>query len=133
MHRFSQARLSVRSPRHAGQSMTAVWLLIGLALGTVSVAFAARARIQSLAAEAARSVELDRELVRVRGELEHERALAEQRLTTLKEAQDQLSTSFKALSAEALQASMGQLAEMAQAQLKAVQAEAKGDLDKRQQ
>ena len=41
--------------------------------------------------------------------------------------------SFKALSAEALQASIEQLTELNRAQLKAVQAEAKGDLDKRQQ
>ena len=44
-----------------------------------------------------------------------------------------MSDSFKALSAEALAASMTHLTEMAQAQLKTAQAEAKGDLDKRQQ
>lgn len=45
----------------------------------------------------------------------------------------QLSDTFKALSAEALQASMAQLADMASAQLRTAQAEAKGDLEKRQQ
>ena len=57
----------------------------------------------------------------------------QERLATLKDAQERLSDSFKALSAEALQASMAQLAELAHAQLQAAQAEAKGDLDKRQQ
>jgi DNA recombination protein RmuC len=111
--------------------MTPVWLLIGLVIGAAAAALAARARIRSLATLAERAAELDRELVRARAELERERALSEQRLATLKEAQDQLSASFKALSAEALQASMNQLAELARAQLKAAQAEAKGDLDKR--
>jgi DNA recombination protein RmuC len=44
-----------------------------------------------------------------------------------------LSASFKALSAEALQSSMNQLSELARAQLRAVQVEAKGDLDQRKQ
>jgi DNA recombination protein RmuC len=43
-----------------------------------------------------------------------------------------MSLSFKALSGEALQTSVVQLTELASAQLKAAQAEAKGDLDKRQ-
>jgi len=113
--------------------MTAAWLLIGLVLGAAAVALLARARIRALGRQAARAVELERELDRARSELRHERALAEQRLATLKEAQDQLSASFKALSTEALQASMGQLAELARAQLQAAQAEAKGDFEKRQQ
>ncbi len=48
-------------------------------------------------------------------------------------ARQQLSDTFKALSAEALQSSMGQLAEIANAQLRTAQAEAKGDLEKRQE
>ena len=112
--------------------MTAVWLLIGLVVGALAVALAARARLRALTAEAARAGELERDLVRARADLEHERALAEQRLATIRDAQEQLSASFKALSAEALQASMAQLAELAQAQLKAAQVEAKGDLEKRQ-
>jgi DNA recombination protein RmuC len=42
-----------------------------------------------------------------------------------------LSASFKALSSEALQSQMAQLSELSRAQLRAVQAEAKGDLDQR--
>jgi DNA recombination protein RmuC len=112
--------------------MTALWLLIGIVIGALAVALAARARLRALTAEACRAGELERDLVRAHADLEHERALAEQRLATIRGAQEQLSASFKALSAEALQSSMAQLAELAQAQLKAAQAEAKGDLEKRQ-
>jgi DNA recombination protein RmuC len=48
-------------------------------------------------------------------------------------AGERLSETFKALSAEALQASTSQLAELAKAQLEAAQAEARGDLSRRQQ
>jgi len=113
--------------------MTALWLLIGLMLGAGLVAVAARARLRSLAVQAARAGELEHELIKARADLDHERSLAQERLQTLSEAQGRLSESFKALSAEALQASMAQLAEMARAQLQTAQVEAKGDLDKRQQ
>ena len=99
-----------------GDPMQATWLIIGLALGAVAAALLLWPR-----------------LVRARSDLEHERARSEERLTTVRDAQERLSTSFKALSAEALQSSMVQLAELAKAQLKTAQAEAKGDLDKRTQ
>ena len=44
-----------------------------------------------------------------------------------------MSASFKALSADALQSNMAQLAELSRAQLQAAHAEASGDLEKRQQ
>src|SRR5205085_2935121 len=113
--------------------MTAVWLLIGLVLGAGAVLGALRTRLRALALEAVRAGELERDLVRARSDLEHERALATERLATLTDAQERLGASFKALSAEALQSSMGQLAELARAQLQAAQAEAKGDLDQRRQ
>jgi DNA recombination protein RmuC len=113
--------------------MTALWLLVGLVAGAAAVLAAVRPRLRSLGGEAARVAPLERELVQARADLDHERAMAEERLATLRDAQERLSTSFKALSAEALQSSMAQLTELAQAQLKAVQVEAKGDLDKRQQ
>lgn len=97
-------------------SMPAVWILIGAVLGAGLAALALWPR-----------------LVRAQADLSHERTLSEQRLATLRDAQEQLSQSFKALSAEALQASMAQLSELAKAQLTAAQAEAKGDLDKRHQ
>jgi DNA recombination protein RmuC len=112
--------------------MTALWLLIGLLVGAAAVALALRARLRSLTAEAARVGELERQLVRAQSDLEHERSRAEERLATVKDAQERLSLSFKALSGEALQTSVAQLTELASAQLKAAQAEAKGDLDKRQ-
>jgi DNA recombination protein RmuC len=113
--------------------MAALWLLIGLIIGAAVVAVALRARLRSLANEAGRAAELDRELIKARADLDHERSLAQERLQTLGDAQARLSDSFKALSAEALQSSMTQLAEMARAQFQAAQVEAKGDLDKRQQ
>jgi DNA recombination protein RmuC len=113
--------------------MNALWLLVGLVSGAGVVLLALRARLRGLAREAARAIELERELIKASAALEHERALAQERLQTLSSAQERLSESFKALSADALQASIKQLSEMANAQLRAVQVQAKGDLDKRQQ
>jgi DNA recombination protein RmuC len=112
--------------------MQAFWLLIGLLAGAAAVLVTVRPRLRSLSLEASRAVELERELVRARADVEHERAVAAERLAAVNDAQERLSASFKALSADALQASMTRLSELAQAQLRTVQAEAKGDLDKRQ-
>ncbi len=62
--------------------MNALWLLIGLLAGAGLAWLVMRARV------------------------EHERALGQERLAAVNDAQERLSTSFKALSAEALQASM---------------------------
>jgi DNA recombination protein RmuC len=113
--------------------MNALWMLLGLALGAAAVALALRGRLRLLAGEAGRAGELERELVRARADLEHERARGEERLATVNDAQERLSASFKVLSAEALQASIAQLTAMAKAQLGTAHAEAKGDLEKRQQ
>jgi DNA recombination protein RmuC len=113
--------------------MNALWLLIGIACGAGAVLALVRGRLRALAGETARAVELERELVRVGAALEHERALAGERLQTLRDAQEQLAASFKTLSADAVQAGMARLSEMARQQLAAVQAEAKGDLERRQQ
>ena len=72
-------------------------------------------------------------LVRAQADLEHERSRPQERLVTLGDAQERLSDSFKALSAEALQSSLAQLAELSKAQLQTAQEQAKGDLDKRHQ
>jgi DNA recombination protein RmuC len=119
--------------------MNAVWLLIGLIAGAAIALLAAGARLRALATEAARASglerragELERELVRAQADLEHERALAQERLQTLSDAQGRMSESFKALSAEALQASINQLAELARAQERTEHERAKGELDKRQ-
>jgi DNA recombination protein RmuC len=113
--------------------MSAVYLLVGLVLGAAAVALIMRARVRTLGEEAGRAGELERELIEAQADLRHERALSQERLATLSDAQARMSESFKALSAEALQSSMAQLTELARAQLGAAQAEAKGDLEKRQQ
>jgi DNA recombination protein RmuC len=108
-------------------------MLIGLCLGAGAVLLFVRGRLRALGVEAARAGELERELVRTRADLQHEQARAEERLATVNDAQERLSASFKALSAEALQSSMAQLSQLARAQLDAAQAEAKGDLEQRRQ
>ena len=113
--------------------MNALWLALGVIIGAGMITVALRPRLRSLSADAARGIELERELVKARSDLEHERERAGERLATVTDAQERLSASFKVLSAEALQSSMTQLTQMAQAQLRTVQTEAKGDLDKRQQ
>jgi DNA recombination protein RmuC len=113
--------------------MNALWLLIGVLAGAGAVLAAVRPRLRSLSAEAAHAGELERELVRAHSALEHERALAQERLATLTNAQEQLSASFKALSADALKSSIDQLTELNRAQLNAARAEARGDLDTRRQ
>ena len=89
--------------------MNALWLLIGLLAGAALAWLVMRSRV------------------------EHERALGQERLAAVRDAEGRHSTSFKALSAEALQASMSQLTELARGQLQAANAEAKGDLDQRRQ
>ena len=84
-----------------------------------------------LAGAAAAVAALWPRLIRARSDLQHERERAEERLAAVNDAQERLSDSFKALSAEALQSSMAQLSELTRVQLRAAQAEAKGDLDKR--
>jgi DNA recombination protein RmuC len=111
--------------------MNALWLLIGLFAGAGLVLALLRARLRGLSAEAARAGEFERDLIRAHADLEHERSLSQERLATVNDAQERLSASFKALSAEALQASVAHLSEVARTQLSAAQSEAKGDLDKR--
>jgi DNA recombination protein RmuC len=113
--------------------MTGLWLLVGLIVGAGVVLVALRPRMRSLSREAAHAGELERELVRARADLEHERQLAQERLATLADAQERLSASFKALSADALKSSIDQLTELNRAQLGAARAEARGDLDTRRQ
>lgn len=118
--------------------MDVIWLIVGLAAGALAVWALLSGRLREATRDGRRAdaagervVVLERELVLARAELEHERALSQERLATVRDAQERLSESFKALSADALQASMAQLAEIAGAQLRAAQAQAKGELDKR--
>ncbi len=112
--------------------MDALWLLIGVLAGAAVAVALLLPRLRALAAQAAHAGECERELVRVRSNLEHEQARSQERLAEWDQAQERLSASFKALSAEALQASMTQLAELSRAQLDASQEKAKGDLERRQ-
>jgi DNA recombination protein RmuC len=100
-------------------------------LGSGLTVLILRARLRALSDASIRSVELERELVGARADLEHERERAAERLATVHDAQERLTDTFKALSAEALQASQSQLVELARAQLAAAQAEGKGELEKR--
>ena len=113
--------------------MIALWLALGVLIGAGVIAAALRPRLRVGVEAGQRAAELDRELVRAHADLEHERALAQERLQTVTEAQERMSASFKALSAEALHANTAQLAELSRAQLQAAHAEASGDLEKRQQ
>ena len=113
--------------------MNALWLALGVIIGAAIVVLALRPRLRALTAEAGRAGDLERGLVKAGADLDHERSLSAERLATVSDAQERLSASFKVLSAEALQSSMSQLTELARAQLQAVQTEARGDLDKRQQ
>jgi DNA recombination protein RmuC len=112
--------------------MNMIWLAIGVLIGAGAAAAALRPRLRAGMQGIERAGVLDRELVRARADLDHERARAQERLETVNEAQARLSAAFKALSAEALQSSMAQLAELSRAQLQAAQAQATGDLEKRQ-
>jgi DNA recombination protein RmuC len=55
-----------------------------------------------------------------------------ERIRALRESQVQMADSFKVMSAEALDASVRQLAELAKSQLQSTQAETRGELEKRQ-
>jgi DNA recombination protein RmuC len=113
--------------------MNALWLALGVVIGAGVLAAALRPRLRALTLEVSRAGELERHLVKTRADLDHERERGAERLATISDAQDRLSASFKALSAEALQSSMSQLTAMARAQLETAQTEGRGDLDKRQQ
>ena len=84
--------------------MSAIWLVVGVIVGAVVTALIMRERIRAL-----------------RENQEH-----------MRQSQVQMSDSFKAMSAEALDASVRQLTELARTQLQSTQSEAKGELEKRQ-
>ena len=84
--------------------MSALWLVVGLIVGAVVTALIMRERIRAL----------------------------QQSEAQLRDNQAQMSDSFKALSVEALDSSVRQLTELARTQMQSSQAEAKGELEKRQ-
>jgi DNA recombination protein RmuC len=85
--------------------MEIVFLIVGVIVGAAAVALVLWPR-----------------LVKAQADLNHEQ-----------QAQERLPEMFKALSTDALRASIEQLSELNRAQLTAVNAEARGDLDKRRQ
>jgi DNA recombination protein RmuC len=64
--------------------------------------------------------------------LEQERKAAQEKLAVLKDAQDRLSDTFKALSSEALKSNNQSFLDLAKSNLEKFQQEAKGDLEARQ-
>jgi DNA recombination protein RmuC len=85
--------------------MSAIWLIVGIMVGAAVTALIMRERIRTL------------------------RDAQDQ----MSVAHDRMSDSFKALSAETVQRSMEQLTRLAKSELGTAQAEAKGELEKRQQ
>ncbi len=106
--------------------MSIVFLIVGLIVGAAAAGLWGHGRVHAL------SLQLEAAVARAERDVEHERALAEQRLQAVTVAQEQLTTSFKALSAEALEANMRQVVELARSQLGAAHTAAKGELEKRQ-
>ncbi len=80
-----------------------------------------------------RAQKFERLAIEYRTRLEAERLSAEEKLTLLKQNQQQLQQAFKALSAEALDANNRSFLDLAQTKMAQFQSEAKGDLSNRQQ
>lgn len=106
--------------------MSILFLIIGLCVGAAAAGLWGHGRVHAL------SLQITSGRAQAERDVAHERALAEQRLAAVTVAQEQLTTSFRALSAEALEANMKQVVELARTQLGAAQTVAKGELEKRQ-
>lgn len=79
------------------------------------------------------NAELKTENARLKAELEAERGMLTEKLGVLNQAQEQLSSAFRALSAQALQANNQSFLDLAAQTLGKFQQGAQGDLEKRQQ
>jgi DNA recombination protein RmuC len=79
------------------------------------------------------NAELKAENARLKAELEAERAMLTEKLGVLNQAQEQLASAFRALSAQALQANNQSFLDLAAQALGKFQQGAQGDLEKRQQ
>jgi DNA recombination protein RmuC len=106
--------------------MSIIFLIVGLVVGAAAAGLWGHGRVNAL------SLQLQSGRAQADRDVAHERALAEQRLAAVTIAQDQLATSFRALSAEALEANMKQVVEFARTQLGAAHTAASGELEKRQ-
>jgi DNA recombination protein RmuC len=76
--------------------------------------------------------ELRQEMIKLESDLEHERALATEKLAAVQHANEQLSQSFKALSADALKDASAQFLELAKANFGEFQSTTRGELDGRE-
>ena len=140
--------------------MAAIWGLLGFVGGSAVALYvwtrlaAARGEVARLtpalaAAEAARDEhlarvhglerelltvtgELQREVARLQGDVEHERALAAEKLQAVEQANARAAESFKALSGDALKDATGQLVELATAKFGELRTETRGELDVRE-
>ena len=131
--------------------MQILWLLIGLLIGSVAVWLVYRSRQAHSAtavvaleqrlesSESERRTLADRlatsqqELARVSTSLEHERRNLEEKIAVLEHARKELTTSFKALSSDALAHNNERFLELARSTLERYQTQAKDDLKGRTQ
>ena len=108
-------------------------------IGLLSLSFAAGAALAAIAALAVamrlrgRAAALQNENTRLATTLEQERINGARREALLRDNTDELKGSFKALSADALKSSSEDFLRLAKATLAKEQAEAKGELEKREQ
>jgi DNA recombination protein RmuC len=96
---------------------------VGIVLGALAVAVVSRGRRAALEVE----------LAELRSSLEAERSLAEEKLRLIEDAQDRMRDSFKALSKDALESNTSSFLDLAKETLAKQQAEARGELAKREQ
>jgi DNA recombination protein RmuC len=96
--------------------MEFAFLIIGLALGAGVAWFVARSRLGA-------------ETTRLRLELEHERAVADEKVAVLTQAREELSTQLQAMCAEALRGNSEQFMQLAKTQFEQLQLKATHDLE----
>jgi DNA recombination protein RmuC len=102
-----------------------VALLAGLGIGWFAWGRRLSAATDELRSETGRRAAAD-------ANLEQERKAAQEKLAVLKDAQDRLTDTFKALSSEALKSNNQSFLELAKSRLETFQQAAKGDLEARQ-
>jgi DNA recombination protein RmuC len=123
--------------------MVVLALILGLAAGVALAYLVLRERTVHLARSLAgaeqasfessrRLSELEPDLARLQTQLEHERAAWAEKQALLERQQSELSDTFKALSAEALQRNNTSFLELARTQLERFQSAARDDLEQRQ-
>ena len=122
--------------------MATIAFIAGALLGAAVTVLVLRERASHLRAALARSesacersserlAQLEPELARLSTQLEHERSALTEKLELVERAQLEFADTFKALSAEALQANNASFLELARTQLERFQASARDDLEQR--